>query len=53
MGLRQHSLHRARGQTIACVVDITYHDRNIEKVIALARDADQLAGYRRRQGFLR
>jgi len=24
------------------VVDIAYHDRNIEKVIALARDADQL-----------
>jgi ribonuclease Z len=40
--LRQHALHTARGQKIAYVVDIAYHDRNIEKVIALARDADQL-----------
>ena len=40
--LRQHALHTAREQKIAYVVDIAYHDRNIEKVIALARDADQL-----------
>jgi ribonuclease Z len=40
--LRQHALHTARGQKIAYVVDIAYHDRNIEKVIALARDANQL-----------
>jgi ribonuclease Z len=40
--LRQRALHTARGQKIAYVVDIAYHDRNIEKVIALARDADQL-----------
>jgi ribonuclease Z len=40
--LRQHSLHTARGQKIAYVVDIAYHDRNIEKVIALARNANQL-----------
>ena len=40
--LRQHALHTARGQKIAYVVDIAYHDRNIEKVIALAHDADQL-----------
>jgi ribonuclease Z len=40
--LRQHALHTARGQKIAYVVDIAYHDRNIEKVIALARDAHQL-----------
>jgi ribonuclease Z len=29
-------------QRAAYVVDIAYHDRNIEKVIALARDAGQL-----------
>jgi ribonuclease Z len=40
--LRQHALHTARGQKIAYVVDIACHDLNIEKVIALARDADQL-----------
>jgi ribonuclease Z len=40
--LKQHALHAARGQKIAYVVDISYHDPNIEKVIALAHDADQL-----------
>jgi ribonuclease Z len=40
--LRQHALRTAPGQKIAYVVDIAYHDQNIEKVIALARDADQL-----------
>jgi ribonuclease Z len=40
--LKQHALHAARGQKIADVVDISYHDPNIEKVIALAHDADQL-----------
>jgi ribonuclease Z len=40
--LRQHALRTARGQKIAYVVDIAYHDQNIGKVIALAHDADQL-----------
>ena len=40
--LRQHALRIARGQKIAYVVDIAYHDQNIEKVIALAHDADHL-----------
>jgi ribonuclease Z len=40
--LRQHALRTAPGQKIAYVVDIAYHDQNIEKVITLARDADQL-----------
>jgi ribonuclease Z len=42
LGVLRQALHTARGQKIAYVVDIAYHDRNIEKVIALARDADQL-----------
>jgi ribonuclease Z len=41
-GQTRGAVCRARGQKIAYVVDIAYHDRNIEKVIALARDADQL-----------
>jgi ribonuclease Z len=32
----------ARGQKIAYVVDIAYHDQNIEKAIALAQGADHL-----------
>jgi ribonuclease Z len=40
--LKQHALHTARGQKIAYVVDIAYDERNVEKVIALARNADQL-----------
>jgi ribonuclease Z len=40
--LRQHALRTARGQKIAYVVDIAYHDQNVEKVIALAYDAEQL-----------
>src|SRR5262249_1232230 len=40
--LKQHALHIARGQKIAYVVDLAYEERNIEKVVALARDADQL-----------
>ena len=40
--LKQHALRTARGQKIAYVVDAAYHDRNVEKIIALARDADQL-----------
>jgi ribonuclease Z len=34
--LRQHALRTARGQKIAYVVDIAYHDQNIGKAIALA-----------------
>ena len=40
--LRQGALRVARGQKIAYIVDIAYHQRNVEKAIALARDADQL-----------
>ena len=40
--LRQGALRAARGQKIAYIVDIAYHQRNVEKAIALARDADQL-----------
>jgi ribonuclease Z len=40
--LKQDALHTARGQKIAYVVDIAYDERNVEKVIALARNADQL-----------
>jgi len=40
--LKQHALRTARGQKIAYVVDATYHDRNVERIIALARGADQL-----------
>jgi ribonuclease Z len=40
--LKQHALRTARGQKIAYVVDISCHDPNIEKAIALARGADQL-----------
>jgi ribonuclease Z len=40
--LRQHALREAPGQKIAYVVDAAYHDRNVEKVVALAKAADQL-----------
>ena len=40
--LKQHALRTARGQKIAYVVDLAYNKRNIENVVALARDADQL-----------
>ena len=40
--LKQHALRTARGQKIAYVVDLAYDGRNIENVVALARDADQL-----------
>jgi ribonuclease Z len=40
--LRHHALHTARGQKIAYVVDVAYDERNLEKVIALASNADQL-----------
>jgi ribonuclease Z len=40
--LRQHALRIARGQKVAYVVDLAYESRNVEKVVALARDADQL-----------
>ena len=40
--LKQHALRTVRGQKIAYVVDVSYHDQNIEKIIALARGADQL-----------
>jgi ribonuclease Z len=38
--LKQHALRR--GQKIAYVVDLAYDERNIKKVVTLARDADQL-----------
>jgi len=40
--LRQHALRTARGQKVAYVVDVAYEGSNIEKVVALAREADQL-----------
>jgi putative ABC transport system substrate-binding protein len=35
-------LRTARGQKIAYVVDLAYDEQNVEKIVALARDADQL-----------
>ena len=40
--LKQKALRTARGQKIAYVVDAAYHEENVNKIIALARDADQL-----------
>ncbi len=40
--LRQHALRTARGQKIAYVVDLAYNRLNVDKVVALAREADQL-----------
>jgi ribonuclease Z len=40
--LKQHALRTARGQKIAYVVDAAYHDRNVERIIALVQSADQL-----------
>jgi ribonuclease Z len=40
--LKQHALRTAPGQKIAYAVDLAYNERNIETVVALARDADQL-----------
>ena len=40
--LKQHTLRTAPGQKIAYAVDFAYNERNIEKVVALARDADHL-----------
>jgi ribonuclease Z len=40
--LKQYALRTARGQKIAYVVDLAYDEQNVEKVVALARDADQL-----------
>jgi ribonuclease Z len=40
--LRQHALRTARGQKVAYVVDLAYEKLNVEKVVALAREANQL-----------
>lgn len=40
--LKQHALRTGRGQKIAYVVDAVGHERNVARIIALARDADQL-----------
>jgi ribonuclease Z len=40
--LKQHALRTAPGQKIAYAVDLAYNEPNIEKVVALARDANQL-----------
>ena len=40
--LKQHALRTARGQKIAYVVDAAYHDRNIDRIVALAGGADLL-----------
>jgi ribonuclease Z len=39
--LKQHALRTACGQKIAYVVDAAYHDRNIDRIVALAGGADQ------------
>jgi hypothetical protein len=39
--LKQHALRTARGQKIAYVVDAAYHDRNVDRIVALADGADQ------------
>ena len=39
--LKQRALRTARGQKIAYVVDAAYHDQNIDRMVALARGADQ------------
>ena len=40
--LKQHALRTTPGQKIAYVVDAAYHEENVERIIALARGADQL-----------
>jgi ribonuclease Z len=40
--LKTHALRTARGQKIAYIVDLIFSERNVEKIVALARDADQL-----------
>jgi ribonuclease Z len=40
--LKQHVLRTARGQKIAYVVDTAYHEENVDRIITLARGADQL-----------
>jgi ribonuclease Z len=40
--LKQHVLRTARGQKIAYVVDAAYNEKNIDRIVALARGADQL-----------
>jgi hypothetical protein len=45
--LRQDALRTARGQKIAYIVDIAYHQGNVQKAVALARDADHYSSRRR------
>ena len=40
--LKQHALRTARGYKIAYVVDAAFHEANIERIVELARGADQL-----------
>ena len=40
--LKQQALRTARGQKIAYVVDAAYHEKNIDRIVALAHGADQL-----------
>jgi ribonuclease Z len=40
--LKQHAFRTAPGQKISYVVDAAYHDQNVDRIIALARGADQL-----------
>lgn len=35
-------MRTARGQKIAYVVDAAYHEENVDRIVALARGADQL-----------
>src|SRR5262249_26254516 len=37
--LKQHALRTARGQKFAYVVDAAYHEKNIDRIVALARGA--------------
>lgn len=39
--LRQNALRTGRGQKIAYAVDAAWHDRNVSRIVALARGADQ------------
>ena len=40
--LKQYALRTARGQKITYVVDAAYHEENVDRIVALARGADQL-----------
>jgi len=41
-GELKHAVTIGRGQKIAYVTDVVFHDANVERIVALARDADLL-----------